>query len=259
MEALQLEVDDVSLEIHRYASRGPLICLLPGLGGGIKRFAALGERLSAEGLQPVAINPRGAGASRGPLDELRMRDLAGDVARVIERLGGPAIVVGNAFGNRVARFLATERPDLVTAVVLACAGGEVPPDPEAAAALGDFLDESLSEAERLDGARRALFAPGHEVPPAFIDAGRTTVAARAQMAATRAEPADRWLAGGSVPMLVVQGAQDRIAPPENGHRLRERWPDRVEVVDVPHAGHAVLNEQPDAVADAIIDFVSRCN
>ena len=58
-------------------------------------------------------------------------------------------------------------------------------------------------------------------------------------------------------MLVVQGADDKIAPPENGHRLKARWPERVEVVDVPDAGHAILNEQPGVVADTIIDFLSR--
>ncbi len=257
VEALRIDVDGASLEVERYASAGPLVCLLPGLGGGIRRFADLATRLADAGQQPVAINPRGAGASTGSLDELRFGDLAGDVAGVIEHLGGPAIVIGNAYGNRVARHLATTRPTLVRATVLVCAGGEVPPDPEAARALGEFLDESLDVAERLDAARRALFAPGNEVDPGFIDPGRSATAARAQMAAVRAESTDGWLAGGSAPMLVVQGIDDRIAPPENGHRLRERWPDRVEVVDIADAGHAILNEQPEAVAAAILDFVAR--
>ncbi len=60
-----------------------------------------------------------------------MQDLAGDVAAVMERLGAPAIVIGNAFGNRVALFVAFGRPDLVTAVVLVCAGGGVAPEPDA--------------------------------------------------------------------------------------------------------------------------------
>ncbi|MEM7275638.1 MAG: alpha/beta hydrolase [Actinomycetota bacterium] len=257
MEELLVATGDTSLEVHRYASSGPLVCLLPGLGGGIRRFADLGRRLADAGTQPVAINPRGAGASTGDLNELRLGDLANDVAEVVEHFGPPAIVVGNAYGNRIARALATDRPALVTAVVLVCAGGEVRPDREAGLALREFLDESRTEAERLDAARRALFAPGHEVDPSFIDPGRSIEAATAQMAAMRAEPTDDWLAGGSAPMLVVQGVEDRIAPPENGHRLRARWPDRVEVVDVADAAHAILNEQPDAVAAAILDFVAR--
>ncbi len=257
MQTLQLEFDDVSLEAHRYANSGELVCMLPGLGGGIRRFAQLGTRLSDAGLQPVAINPRGAGASTGPLDNLRMRDLADDVAKVIDHLGRPAWVIGNAFGNRVARYLATTRPELVAGVVLICAGGEVPPEPDAAAALGEFFDESLSEADRLAAAQRALFSPGNTVAASFIDTGRTTTAARAQASATRAESSDSWIAGGDAPMLVVQGADDRIAPPENGRRLQARWPDRVALVDVPNAGHAVLNEQPDAVANAIVDFIAQ--
>ncbi|MEM9513868.1 MAG: alpha/beta hydrolase [Actinomycetota bacterium] len=254
MQTLQLDFDDVSLEAHRYAKSGPLACLLPGLGGGIRRFAQLGDRLADSGLQPVAINPRGAGSSTGALENLRMGDLAHDVANVIERLGPPAFLIGNAYGNRVARCVASTRPELVRAVVLVCAGGEVPAEPDAAAALGEFFDESLSEADRLAAAQRALFAPGNAIDAHFIDPGRTAAAARAQTAATRAESADSWIAGGTAPMLVVQGADDRIAPPENGHRLKARWPDRVQVVDVPNAGHAVLNEQPAAVASAILEF-----
>jgi pimeloyl-ACP methyl ester carboxylesterase len=259
VETLQLDLVGVSLEVHRYASSGRLVCMLPGLGGGIRCFADLGERLATAGFQPVAVNPRGAGSSTGSLEDLRMQDLADDVAGVIEHLGAPAIVVGNAFGNRVARFVASRRPDLVTAVVLVCAGGEVAAEPEAAAAMFEYSDESLSLTERLQAARRAFFAPGRDVDASFIDPGSTTAAATAQLAAALAEPSDDWLAGGSAPMLVVQGADDRIAPPENGHRLKARWPDRVEVIDVANAGHAVLNEQPELVADAITEFISRRN
>ncbi|MEM8621717.1 MAG: alpha/beta hydrolase, partial [Actinomycetota bacterium] len=106
MDSLQLDVGDVSLEVHRYSATGTMVCLLPGLGGGIRRFHALGELLCTVGLQPVAINPRGAGTSTGRLDGLTIRDLAGDVAGVVEHVGGPAIGIGNAVGHRVARYLA---------------------------------------------------------------------------------------------------------------------------------------------------------
>ena len=259
VETLQLDLVGVSLEVHRYASSGRLVCMLPGLGGGIRQFADLGKRLATAGFQPVAVNPRGAGSSTGSLENLRMQDLADDVAAVMEHLGAPAIVIGNAFGNRVARFVAFSRPDLVTAVVLVCAGGEVAPEPDAATAMAEYADRSLSLTERLQAARRAFFAPGSHVDASFIDPGSTTAAASAQVAAALAESSGDWLAGGSAPMLVVQGADDRIAPPENGHRLKARWPDRVEVIDVAHAGHAVLIEQPELVAEAICDFVSRRN
>ena len=230
--------------------------MLPGLGGGIQRFAALATRLADAGYRPVALNPRGAGSSVGPLDGLRMTTLADDVAEVIRRLGSPATVIGTGFGNRVARFLASFQPEVVASLVLVGAGGEVPPDSEALVAMQVFLDESLPNAERLAGGRTAFFATGHDIAPEFIESGQTREAIDSHLAAIRSQEDDDWLAGGSAPMLVVQGADDRIAPPENGHRLRARWPERVEVVDVPNAGHAVLLEQPGAVAGAIIDFLA---
>jgi hypothetical protein len=71
------------------------------------------------------------------------------------------------------------------------------------------------------------------------------------------EQDDGWLASGTAPILVVQGADDRIAPPENGHRLKARWPASVDVIDIPRSGYAVLNEQPDAIAEAIPDLLLR--
>ena len=58
-------------------------------------------------------------------------------------------------------------------------------------------------------------------------------------------------------MLVIQGEVDRIAPIANGHLLRDESPDRVSVIDIPGAGHAVLHEKPDEVAEAILHFLEQ--
>lgn len=72
------------------------------------------------------------------------------------------------------------------------------------------------------------------------------------MAATKD---DARQAGGRAEMLVVQGAQDIFAVPENAELLRARYPDRVTVRIVEHAGHAVLNERPDEVAGLIVEYL----
>jgi pimeloyl-ACP methyl ester carboxylesterase len=56
---------------------------------------------------------------------------------------------------------------------------------------------------------------------------------------------------------VVQGDQDRIAPPQNAALLKADVGARAEVVYVDHAGHALLPEQPKAVADAIIAYLRK--
>jgi pimeloyl-ACP methyl ester carboxylesterase len=79
-----------------------------------------------------------------------------------------------------------------------------------------------------------------------------------QAAANKAEPVDAWWdAGGNVPILVLQGLQDTIAPPENGRLMKAESPDRVELVELDGVGHAMLPEQPEAIASAVIGFLKR--
>jgi pimeloyl-ACP methyl ester carboxylesterase len=68
-------------------------------------------------------------------------------------------------------------------------------------------------------------------------------------------PWDEWWTGGNAPLLVIQGIDDIVAPPGNGHALREQLGERVQVVDIPRAGHFVIVEQPDRVATAVTGFI----
>src|SRR5207248_10204286 len=66
-----------------------------------------------------------------------------------------------------------------------------------------------------------------------------------------------WWSGGTAPLLVIQGLDDGPAPPGNGHALREQLGERVRVVDLPHAGHFMVLEQPEAVARAMSEFLGQ--
>jgi pimeloyl-ACP methyl ester carboxylesterase len=100
-----------------------------------------------------------------------MVNLADDVAAVIVTLADrPATIVGHAFGNRVARMVATLHPDAVESVVLLACGGLVPPAPEVTAAMASVFDTSLDPAARLDAVARAFFSPGND-PSAWEGAG----------------------------------------------------------------------------------------
>ncbi len=63
------------------------------------------------------------------------------------------------------------------------------------------------------------------------------------------------MAGRIGPILVIQGLQDRTAPPENGRLLQGESPDRVRLIEIEGAGHALLPEQPDVIATHVIDFL----
>ena len=241
---------------------GPVVLMIPSLGRGAADFDDLSRRLVAAGFTAVRPDPRGIGKSTGPMDGLTLHDLAGDAALAIEALmierkdGQPVIVVGHAFGQRVGRTLAADRPELVKAMAMIAAGGRAPMKPGAAEALLGCFRLDRPDAERLADVKFAFFAPGND-PTVWRDGWYPEVAT-AQIAATRATPVEGWWnAGSAAPLLVIQGLQDTVAPPENGRMMKAELGDRVELLDIGGAGHALLPEQPEKIAAAIVAFAKR--
>jgi pimeloyl-ACP methyl ester carboxylesterase len=58
-------------------------------------------------------------------------------------------------------------------------------------------------------------------------------------------------------MLVLQGLDDVVAPPENGRSLKEDYPDRVTLVEFPDLGHSMARERPELVSDAIVSWAAK--
>ena len=153
------EYGDVSIEALVEGS-GPLVVMIASLGRPAQDFDDLSRRVAAAGFAAVRLQPRGIGKSAGPMLGTSLADLAGDVAIVVERLvGGPAVLIGHAFGQRVARMLATMRPDLVKGIVMLAAGGKVPVPQRAREALSGCFDLAHSDDVHIENVRYAFFAP----------------------------------------------------------------------------------------------------
>ncbi len=236
---------------------GPLIVLLPSLGRGAEDFDAIAGRLAAAGFRVLRPQPRGIGRSTGPLSGIDLHDYANDVAAVIEHAArGPAFVVGHAFGNRVARLLATIRPDLVRAVSLVAANvGRDPSPPDVRAAIRTSADPAAPEAERLEALRFAFFAPGND-PRVWLDGWHPDVLAAQRIAGDRT-PRTEDYAAGRAPVLYLQPDHDPLAHVENAEEYRRALGDRVTVVVIPHASHAAVAEQPAFIADELVRFARR--
>src|SRR3954463_11370363 len=80
------------------------LVLLPSSSRDSEDFDDIAQRFAALGMRVLRPQPRGMGASTGPMAGLTLHDLARDVGVVIEQLGsGPAFILGHAFGQWVAR------------------------------------------------------------------------------------------------------------------------------------------------------------
>ena len=233
---------------------GPTVLCIPSQGRGIADFADLADHLAVAGHRVVMPEPRGIGASRGSNENITLAVLAGDAAAVIEALGGgPADVIGHAYGNRVARMLATVRPDLVRRVVLLAAGGMAPVPDDVAAAFDVCFRLDAPEADRLAAIATVFFAAGNDAR-VWLD-GWWPEAAALQAVADGATPVDAWWRAGAAPLLVIQGLEDRMALPANGRMLADQLGERVTLVELAGASHALLPERPDAIAETVIGYL----
>lgn len=250
-----VDVGAARLETTSWGDGEPVI-LLPGSGYSATAFGLLGPELARRGYRAIAVNPRGMRGSVGPLENLTYHDYAADVAALIDRVAaGRAHVVGWAWGNRIARCLAADSPGRVASVTLIAAGGKVPSDPSVASLTQQLRQPGLSAEDRNRLLALRSLAPGSDVGPLLAMTESWPEAQAAQNAAGRATPLDQWWPGGSAPMLVIQGLQDKIAPPGNGRDLKANYPGRVTLVEIDGAGHAALVEHPARLADETVRFL----
>jgi pimeloyl-ACP methyl ester carboxylesterase len=79
----------------------------------------------------------------------------------------------------------------------------------------------------------------------------------AQFAAGRAIRQSEWWPGGTVPLLDLQAELDPFKPRAMGSEMREEFGERATIVVIPNASHALLPEQPAAVVEAIVAWMSK--
>lgn len=240
----------------RVGGDGREVVLLPSLGRGSDDFDRLGAELVAAGFRVILPEPRGIPPSVALERPATLHDLANDVACAIRATCTPPVtVLGHALGNRIARTLASDHPELVRDVILVACGGLVPMPPDVHHALGACFRLDVPEQEHLAHVARAFFAdPARAV---IWRHGWFPEVAAFQGVATNATPTESWWLGGGKEMLVLQPACDAVAPPENARLLAEALGAQVRVVEIPDAGHAALPEQPEAITRAVLQFLRR--
>ncbi len=200
---------------------GPAVVLLPAEGLGVSYLDTLATVLVEEDFRVLRVGTRRPATGT----EVTLHDLASDVVDVMDAVGiSDAWVGGHGFGGAVARAVSLDHHDHVNGVLLL---GVATADDAAAAAVADFPEES-----------------------------RDPQAGRVQAAARAAASEDQWrsLADG-VPVLVIQGTEDSIAPVSGGEALQNAAPDRVSVVAVDGGGYAFPYTHVGATSWAIEDYL----
>lgn len=201
------------------------------------------------------------------------------VALIEAEVGGPVDLVGHDWGGALALALAGERPDLVRRLCVVNAPYRdlplhrmlyipffaLPAAPELLFRLGGprVVDAMIAYAWRapagLDPDRRAEYQAAYTDPDKvsamlgyYRGIARPAVRRLLEGASAGTAPPTRVRAQRS---LVLWGAEDPVLPVSTGESVvRDLGPDCV-MVTVPGAGHFLPEEAPQAVVDALVDFL----
>jgi pimeloyl-ACP methyl ester carboxylesterase len=241
---------------------GPLVVLVPGMGDLRATYRFVAPMLREAGYRVAAVDLRGHGDSDTTFATYSDIETSGDVVALIEKLGGPAIVVGNSMGAASAVISAAERPELVKGLVL----------------IGPFVrNASMNAMQRL--LLRVAMAPlwaaaawKSYLPklyagrrPEDFDAYRNRVVAslrrpghaKAFSRTTRVshDPAAARLNAVTAPTLVVMGEKDPDFPDPKAEAAWIAQTLGGVAVMVPEAGHYPQSQQPEITADAVLQFL----
>lgn len=100
------------------AGTGRLVVCAPGMGDLRSVYRFLRAGLLEAGCQVATMDLRGHGGSDASFTSYDDIAAGSDLISLTEKLGGPAVLVGNSMSGGAAVWAAAERPDLVDGLVL---------------------------------------------------------------------------------------------------------------------------------------------
>jgi pimeloyl-ACP methyl ester carboxylesterase len=269
-----LTVDGGTLAYELSGTTGPLLVLAHGMGDSRQAYRFLTPALVEAGYRVAELDLRGHGESSVGWAGYTRTDIAGDLIRLVEHLGGPAILVGHSIAGGAATIAAAQAPELVTAVV------ELAPfTRKQSMSLGDLRVASFRRGLRHLMGMTLLGSVGQWVEyldvaypgtkPADYDARLqqiTTMLAepgrmKALQAMGKTTPVDAGAQLGNVrcPVLVVQGSADCdwADPQAEGEAIVADLPTGLgRLVMVEGAGHYPHVQYPAQVAAAVLPFLA---
>ena len=249
--------DGIKVEYFVFGSGRETLLMIPGLGRWAHDLDGIANAIAGAGFGVVTINHRGIGGSYGPLEKTSLHDLASDVWKVADDLKLTKVhLAGKTYGQRIMRTASADQPDRVLGLIAMGCGGEIPPSEEVQNAYRRMNQPDIGQEEWLRLNAFANFAKANADKSKLGVGGFYPEVVSAQIAINNRTPLDEWWQGGTAPMLVVQGLEDKAAVPQNAFNVATKRP-KTWLAGIPNCGHNMVFEQPDEIAEHIVAFLKR--
>jgi 3-oxoadipate enol-lactonase len=238
----------------------PVLVLSSSLGADRTMWDDLAGALAGR-FRVVTYDHRGHGASPVPEGPSTLADVAGDVVRLLDRLGVERAHFGGlSLGGMVGMWLGVHAPGRVERLVLMCTSAKLgPPEMWADRAATVRAEGTASIAEAVvtrwatDAYRERhpdVVARLEQLVAAQPDAGYASCCAAIEHMDQVAD-----LRRITAPTLVISGAEDPATPSEHQELIAREIPGaRLEVLSP--AAHLATVEQPGAIAALVRDFLT---
>jgi pimeloyl-ACP methyl ester carboxylesterase len=231
---------------RRFGDGHPQVLAMHGWGRDHRDFAEI-----LQGLDAIAIDLPGFGASPEPNETLDSAGYAKLVTPVLDEFHEPAVLVGHSFGGRVAVELAVAHPDRVAALVLVGVpllrrSGPARHPPIAYRLIRALHRAGLVGDDRMEQARQTHGSADYQAARGVM---------REVLVKVVNESYEQQLAVVRQPAHLVWGADDADVPTEVAERaLAYLGGGQLTVLE--GVGHHVCLEAPEAVRAAVLGVVS---
>jgi pimeloyl-ACP methyl ester carboxylesterase len=249
--------NNIKVEYFVYGKGAQTLLMIAGNGRWAKDLEQIAYKIAQNGIRVVTINHRGIEGSEGDIEKSNLHDLASDIWLVADDMKAEKVhLAGKTFGQRIMRTASADKPDRVLSLTLMGAGGEILPEKPVQEAYKKLSDPNTPPAERLELLEFSNFAAANKDKAKLsLDGGFPKVAG-AQVLISNRTPLAEWGMGGTAPMLILQGLEDKVAVPQNGFNLATKRPNTW-LVGIPNCGHNMVYEKPLEVAELITAFIKK--
>ena len=263
--------DGITIRGDLYGDEGPAAILLHGGGQSRSAWRGAARRLAEAGYRAVSMDLRGHGGSDwSPAGKYGFDDYADDLARTINTVGGPAVLIGASLGGHVGVVTAARHPDKVRALALA----DVTPwidEGEIGSGMRDAMRRMGEGVGSLEEAARLIADLRGDAPRRDVSGLRHHLQERDGRWYWRWDPAylteENLRHGGEgglfvrearrlrCPVLVMRAEHSNVTTPAQVELFRGAVPQLKDVV-IPGAGHMLTGDVNDIYAAETLRFLA---
>jgi pimeloyl-ACP methyl ester carboxylesterase len=242
--------EDLFYVLRTSEESGDSLLFIHGAGGTHRHWG--GQLQGLQGVNRYALDLPGHGCSDGP-GRTSIEGYADVILQFLDALGLARItLVGHSMGGAISQYLALDHSSRLERLVLVGSGARLRVLPSL---LEGMLQNFPATVEAMLG-----WAYSEDAPSELVRLGQEEwlendpQVVHDDFAACDVFDVMEKLGEIRCPTLVLCGEGDRLTPPKYAHYLRDHIPGAT-LTMIPHAGHMVMVEQPEAVNKTIEAFL----